>query len=149
MCELCNLIQELYNNLKYSIIYFYTEINIKIQDKMKKIIYLVFLMIFSLSATTAFAIKSDPKRVSENPATPVTTENRLSEEEMSRLKTRVEEIRDMEKENLTNKEKSDLKKELKGIKLGHGTLNNLKGVNIPLQFSNLFFKMKLLADFIS
>jgi hypothetical protein len=83
---------------------------------MKKIIYLVFLMIFSLSATTAFAIKSDPKRVSENPATPVTTENRLSEEEMSRLKTRVEEIRDMEKENLTNKEKSDLKKELKGIK---------------------------------
>jgi len=82
---------------------------------MKKIFYLMFLMIFTLSASTAFAIKSDPKRVSDN-ATPVKTENKLTEEEMARLKTRVEEIRDMDKENLTTSEKKDLRKELKGIK---------------------------------
>lgn len=83
---------------------------------MKRIIYLMFLMIFTLSASTAFAIKSDPKRISENPATPVKTENKLTEEEMARLKNRVEEIRDMDKENLTNSEKRDLRNELKGIK---------------------------------
>jgi len=83
---------------------------------MKKIFYLMFLMIFTLSASTAFAIKSDPKRVSDNNATPVKTENKLTEEEMARLKTRVEEIRDMDKENLTTSEKKDLRHELKGIK---------------------------------
>lgn len=83
---------------------------------MKKFIYLMFLMIFTLSASTAFAIKTDPKPVSDNNATPVKTENKLSEEEMARLKTRVEEIRDMDKENLTNSEKKDLRHELKGIK---------------------------------
>jgi len=72
----------------------------------------MFLMIFTLSATTAFAINSDPKR----DATPVKTENKLTEEEMARLKTRVEEIRDMDKENLTTSEKKDLRHELKGIK---------------------------------
>lgn len=71
-------------------------------------------MIFTLSASTAFAVKSDPKRVSD--ATPVKTENKLTEEEMARLKTRVEEIRDMDKENLTTSEKKDLRNELKGIK---------------------------------
>jgi hypothetical protein len=30
----------------------------------------------------------------------------------------------------------------------HGSLNSIENANIPLQFSNLFFKMKLLADFI-
>lgn len=30
----------------------------------------------------------------------------------------------------------------------HGSLNKAEGSNIPLQFSNLLYKMKLLADFI-
>jgi len=30
----------------------------------------------------------------------------------------------------------------------HGSLNQIENTNIPLQFSNLFYKMKLLADFI-
>lgn len=83
---------------------------------MKKTIIIVFLMIFSLGASTAFAIKSDPKSESDKPAIPNKTENKLSEEEMSRLTKRVEEIRDMDKTNLTGKEKRDLRKELKGIK---------------------------------
>ena len=31
----------------------------------------------------------------------------------------------------------------------HGSLNRIESTNIALQFSNLFFKMKLLAEFIS
>jgi uncharacterized protein YqeY len=30
----------------------------------------------------------------------------------------------------------------------HGSLNLIENANIPLQFSNLFYKMKLLADFL-
>ena len=83
---------------------------------MKKTIFLVLIMIFSLSATTVFAAKTDPKTSTENPAVPIKTENKLSEEEISRLTKRVEEIRDMDKTGMTVKEKRALKKELKGIK---------------------------------
>jgi hypothetical protein len=81
---------------------------------MKKIIFFVGLMIFMWSASTAFATKSDP--ASEKSAVPVKTENKLSEEEISHLTRRVEEIRDMDKTNLTLKEKRELRKELKVIK---------------------------------
>jgi hypothetical protein len=73
-------------------------------------------MIFSLSASTAFAAKTDSKTRPENLAVPNKTENKLSEEEISRLTKRVEEIRDMDKTNMAVKEKRELKKELKGIK---------------------------------
>jgi hypothetical protein len=78
---------------------------------MKKIILLTFLVIFTLCASTAFAGRKDVK-----PAVPDKTENKLSEEELSRLTKRVEEIRDMDKTNLTGKVKRDLRKEVKGIK---------------------------------
>ncbi|MBN2348163.1 MAG: hypothetical protein JXJ22_04960 [Bacteroidales bacterium] len=81
---------------------------------MKKIMIFVGLMFFMLSASTAFATKSDP--VSDKPAVPVKTENKLSEEEISHLTRRVEEIRDMDKTNLTLKEKRELRKELRMIK---------------------------------
>ena len=83
---------------------------------MKKIILFAFIMIFILSASTAFASKTDPKTAPENVAVPNKTENKLSEEELSRLTKRVEEIRDMDKTNMTGKEKRTLKKELKEIK---------------------------------
>jgi len=67
----------------------------------------------SLGASTAFAEKSDS---SEKNAIPVKSENKLSEEEISRLTKRVEEIRDMDKSNLNAKEKRALRKELKEIK---------------------------------
>jgi predicted trehalose synthase len=82
---------------------------------MKKSIILVYLMILSLGASSAFAAGSD-KKTSDNPAIPDKTENKLSEDELSRLTKRVEEIRDMDKSDLTAKEKRDLKKELKAIK---------------------------------
>lgn len=83
---------------------------------MKKIILFAFLIIFSLSASNAFANKADPKSKSDNLIVPVKTENKLSEEELSRLNKRVEEIRDIDKTTLTGKEKRELRKELKGIK---------------------------------
>jgi hypothetical protein len=83
---------------------------------MKKIILFTLMMIFTLGASTAFATISDSKTKTDNLAVPVKAENKLSEEELSRLTKRVEEIRDMDKTNMTVKEKRGLKKELKEIK---------------------------------
>jgi hypothetical protein len=83
---------------------------------MKKFILFVFLFIFALGVSTVFAAKSDPNSTKDNLVVPDKKENKLSEEEMSRLTKRVEEIRDMDKTNMTGKEKRALKKELKGIK---------------------------------
>ncbi len=78
---------------------------------MKKIIFFVCLIILSFSATAAFGVKP-----ASNSVTPVKEENKLSEEEISRLTKRVEEIRNMDKTNMSVKEKRELKKELKGIR---------------------------------
>jgi hypothetical protein len=80
---------------------------------MKKIILFALMFIFTLGAFTATASSSDVK---DNPAVPVKKENKLSEEEMTRLTKRVEEIRNMDKTDMAVKEKRELKKELKGIK---------------------------------
>lgn len=79
---------------------------------MKKIMFFVAVMIFGLSSSPIFAVKSEP---SDNSAMN-RKENKLSEEELISLTKRVEEIRDMDKSNLTLKEKRELRKELKGIK---------------------------------
>lgn len=77
---------------------------------MKKTIFIALLMIFSLGASTAFASKSDLK------SAPAATENKLSAEEVSRLTSRVEEIRKMDKSDMTVSEKRELRKESKSIK---------------------------------
>jgi hypothetical protein len=64
----------------------------------------------------ALASNPDPKTTPDNPIAPSKTENKLSEEEIASLTKRVEEIRDMDKKDLTTKEKRDLRKELKAIK---------------------------------
>ena len=74
------------------------------------------MMIFTLGASTVFANKPDSKTSSDNLTAPAKTENKLSNEEMSRLTKRVEEIRDMDKTNMTRTEKREMKKELKSIK---------------------------------
>ena len=83
---------------------------------MKKIIFIVTIIIFSLGMSTAYAIIPDSKNASNNIAVPAKMENKLSEEEINCLKNRVEEIRDMDKSNLTVKERRALRNELKGIK---------------------------------
>jgi hypothetical protein len=78
---------------------------------MKKINFFALLMFIALSVSPAFAAKAESKS-----ATPTTTENSLTKEEVNELTTRVEEIRDMDKSNLSASEKSELKSELKDIK---------------------------------
>jgi hypothetical protein len=69
---------------------------------MKKNLLLGFLILFVLS-TTAFAGLSDPKKEYEKPA--VSRENKLSDEEISRMNKRAE-IDNLSGSNLLNKEKS-------------------------------------------
>ena len=52
---------------------------------MKKVIFYVFVLIFTLSATVAFASKKDRTADSDKLAVPVKTENKLSEEEITRM----------------------------------------------------------------
>ena len=83
---------------------------------MKKTIFFAIVMIFTMSATMAFAGNKDLKSDAEKSAIPVKTENKLSEEEISRLTKRVEEIRDMDKSDMSSKERTKLRKEMKEIK---------------------------------
>ena len=83
---------------------------------MRKIIFFGILMIFTLSSTLAFAGKTVSNTASENTAVLVKTEKKLSAEEIAVMTTRVEEIRNMDKSEMTVLEKRELRKELKGIK---------------------------------
>ena len=95
---------------------------------MKKTVFIASLFILSLGV-----LAGSPAKSKKDIAAPDKTENKLSEEEITRLTKRVEEIRDMDKSDLKAGEKRELKKELKGIKenirrdggyvyLGGGTL---------------------------
>jgi hypothetical protein len=79
---------------------------------MKKTIFFALLTIFSLSAAPTFAAKSSTNTT----AVPAATENKLTEEEISNYRARVEEIRGMDKSEMTVSEKKELKNELKDIK---------------------------------
>jgi len=80
---------------------------------MKKSIFGI-LMIFMFSVSMAFA--GEVKAVSENTAAVVKTENKLSAEDVASMTKRVEEIRSMDKSEMTSVEKRALRKEVKGIK---------------------------------
>ena len=77
---------------------------------MKKTIFIALLMIFTFGATTTFANNSDSKTA------PAATENKLSTEEITRMNNRVEEIRNIDKSDMTVAEKRELRKESKEIK---------------------------------
>lgn len=83
---------------------------------MKKTIFFVFIMIFTMTSAMAFAANTDAKTGDEKSAVPVKTENKLSEEEITRLTKRVEEIRNMDKSEMNAKDRKELRKELKEIK---------------------------------
>ena len=82
---------------------------------MRKTIFIGIMMIFTLSSTMAVAAKNEIKATTETAAV-VKAENKLSKEEVAVLTKRVEEIRDMDKSDMTVAEKRELRKELKGIK---------------------------------
>lgn len=73
-------------------------------------------MLFSLSATITFANKAESNSKPEKSAVPARTENKMSDKEIDRITTRVKEIRKMDKSDLTNEEKRELRSELKEMK---------------------------------
>jgi len=81
---------------------------------MKKTIFCALLAIFSLSAVPTFATK--PATTEAKTETTTETTTKLTEEEISNYRARVEEIRDMDKSELSASEKKELKSELKEIK---------------------------------
>lgn len=83
---------------------------------MKKTILFVFVMFFTLSATVAFAGNPDKNPTPEKTAVPAKTENKMSDEEIDRITKRIEEIRNMDKSDMTSEERSELKKELKEMR---------------------------------
>ncbi|MCA1744203.1 MAG: hypothetical protein LC643_00530 [Bacteroidales bacterium] len=83
---------------------------------MKKTIILVFMLAFSLSATTTFAKNVNANVASEETTVNKITETELSQEEMNHLALRVEEIRDIDRSTLTLEEKHELRSELKEIR---------------------------------
>ena len=78
---------------------------------MKKNLFFSILILFVLS-TTAFAGLNDPKNESEKPALISTRENRLSDEELSRM-TRNSETNNLGSTSLMNKENNRSKNNLK------------------------------------
>lgn len=100
-------------------------LNLK-NHKMKRIVFFVIVAIFSLSATTVFASKSDKESKVARTAVTAEAENKLSDEEVERITNRVEVIRNMDKSELTASEKSELKRELKemkeNVKKANGTI---------------------------
>ncbi len=115
---------------------------------MKRTFLVTFMMIFSMSAFTLFAQEAEPQIGSDAPAVsemtaisdaPVATEAPAVTEKAApaddvdteALKARVDEIRDMDKSELSRAEKRELRNELKdnkailqsrGIYIGGGTL---------------------------
>lgn len=83
---------------------------------MKKSILFVLIIVFSLGTTTAIASNADPKAKPESSVVSVKTEDNLSVEELTRITKRVEEIRHMDKSDLTAKERKELRKELQGYR---------------------------------
>ncbi|MBU1367935.1 MAG: hypothetical protein KJ578_02905 [Bacteroidetes bacterium] len=93
---------------------------------MKRSIFFIVALIFTLSSSMAFASKLDSKSEAEKNAVPVKTETKLTDAEIDRITKRVDEIREMDKSDLTAEEKIELKNELKEmkkeVKKGGGTI---------------------------
>ncbi len=84
---------------------------------MKKTAFFVLVIIFTMSGTMAFAAKKDVRTDVDGLAVSLKMDKKTSEEEtMNRLVKRVEEIRDMDKSEMTVEEKRELRKELREIK---------------------------------
>lgn len=83
---------------------------------MKRIIFFLIVAAFALSSTLTFASEKEKPVKTDPEAVPVKTETSLSDEEIDRITKRVEEIRNMDKSELTAEELGELKSELKTMK---------------------------------
>jgi hypothetical protein len=83
---------------------------------MKNIFLFVCLLFFSLNASTILASDLKAELKSENPAIVENNENKMAEAESNPLEIRIQEIRDMDKSEMTAEERQELRKELKDIR---------------------------------
>ncbi len=83
---------------------------------MKKTVFFTMALMFMFTVNTLIAGNKDLKTGSEETGDAIKTENTLSEEEISLMTKRVEEIRDMDKSEMNSKERKELRKELREIK---------------------------------
>jgi hypothetical protein len=86
---------------------------------MKKIILFVCIVIFSLSAGTAFANSPDSKTSSDNGTVPVKKEFKLSGEELNRLTKRDGEIRSLDSKLSATQEGHRMRRDRDGIRGDH------------------------------
>lgn len=80
---------------------------------MKRIIFNVLVIIFSLSASSAVVAGSRQKSNSENSALLIKKENKLSKEELKRIANRVEKIRHIDRSKMTSEKMHELRQELR------------------------------------
>ncbi|MEX0987050.1 MAG: hypothetical protein WD052_06185 [Bacteroidales bacterium] len=83
---------------------------------MKKFIFLSIVAVFTLSSSIAFAGNKERTSDTDKLAVPAKTETSLSDAEVDQMTKRVEEIRQMDKGDLTGQEKTELKNEMKELK---------------------------------
>ena len=88
---------------------------------MKKSKFFTLLLVLTMAGSTAFAGSNVLKSDAEVMTVPV-TESKLMEQEITNMTERLEEIRDMDKSDMTAKDKKELKKELKDIKKAGGSI---------------------------
>lgn len=92
---------------------------------MKKLKFFVVVLIVAMSSTLTFAAEDVVKLDIETLSVSI-TESKIMGDEISIMNERLEEIRDMDKSELSNKDKKELKKKLRktngGIYIGGATL---------------------------
>lgn len=98
---------------------------------MKKTLFFVIVLILSMGSISIFASEKTTNSNSEMLTIPM-SENKVMEEEIRNMNERLEEIRDMDKSELSSKDKKELKKELKDIKKKKGGAIYIGGTTLLL-----------------
>jgi predicted Mrr-cat superfamily restriction endonuclease len=106
---------------------------------MKKILFLLVLMVLSISLSAVFASESNTATVLKSDNSVIFEDNmeKVSEGEIHPLEMRIYEIRNMDKSDLTAEEKQELRKELKDIRReanqpGRGVYISISGLIIVI-----------------
>ena len=83
---------------------------------MKKLVSLLFTIVLVFGVSALAADEAKPKQGSEEAVVTTEVENQMTEAEAKAMVKRIEEIRNMDKSELTKTEKKDLRNELREMK---------------------------------
>lgn len=98
---------------------------------MKKTLFFVIVLILSMGNISIFASEKTVNSNTEMLAIPM-SENKVMEEEIKNMNERLEEIRDLDKSELSSKDKKEIKKELKDMKKKKGGAIYIGGTTLLL-----------------